>query len=544
MIRRLKKITAALALAGTLLSSVVAPVLVRAFDVPSILTSTENTIRQGEAAAGVDLRTILDAAGLNASQYADCTTPALLGNLADIIKNFKQRALDAINGFIQDFMRRIVSSFAYCAAANILTSPGGANPAPDCTISIASDARAAFEEAKDREIRQNFIGRCVASLMMKKSVDTVAAFMQQSGPYGQGPAWVTSWLNLPGTEAARARDRFYSMLVNTDICPHMKTRVLMYFRVPKSYIDSPPPLTGITGVDGLDPFPMRAACTLPKGFTPENMAVATQGLGYWTAVELMARPQNNFEGFIDIAQAELARQTDALVTAAMADAISGGGIKSPSDCISWSPDGRTCLAAGPNKQTGGTLRDQNAAAIQAQYDWLTSTDGTQKKAIQDIRISIANRLFNLANQPLPLKIEFGREDNADSSQPATPSPTPDVACTGGDPRCTCVRNDESIQALVRPYVADAIARAMFTNSELFSGNFIAPGVDPRTVLQAICDRLNTATQTSCIPHPGQDDEIVLVGGATTISVHVINSDGSIVTSGGNAVAACEPGVQD
>lgn len=550
MTRSLRTTIATAAIIGTFVSVFLPTLTALAFDIPGALTTGQNVIQKGEGTAGVDLRTILDATGLNGSAYADCASPNILGSLANIIKNFQGLLKDAVTGFLKDFLGSLVRSFAYCAAADIATSPGGANPAPDCNVNIASDARAAFERLKDRETQQNFIGRCVAATMMENSIKTYTKLIQQNGPFGPGQAWVANWANLPGEEADRARKRFYTMLVNADICSYMRNQVLYELGVPKIYIDNPPPLTGIANADGAASFVQRAQCTLPKGMTPQNMAATTQAFGYWDAVSVIAQPQNNPAGFEDMARAELGSEINRLVSAAQLDALAGGGFRSIADCANWGPDG-TCLAAGNSRQTSGSIEAYNQAIVQAQFDWITSTDGTQKKAVFDIKTSIANRLINLSNQPLPLKIEFGREDNPQNFS-GSPSPTPfigsgdpnDPACTGGDPRCTCVRQDETVQGLIRPYVSDAIDRAMQVNSELFSGNFLAEGVDPRVALQAICDRLNTATSTSCVVHPEQGDEIVLVGGTTTISVHVINSDGSIVTSGGNAVAACEPGVQD
>ena len=73
---------------------------------------------------------------------------------------------------------------------------------------------------------------------------------------------------------------------------------------------------------------------------------------------------------------------------------------------------------------------------------------------------------------------------------------------------------------------------------------IAPGVNYRTVLQGICDAMNASSAGTCRPSPSQDDTIIILGGGVTVSVNVITADGNLRTNGGQAIAACEPGIQD
>jgi len=543
----IQKMIAAVMLAGILFQSTIVAL---AFSVPDALLGGQTGIQGVENASGVRLEDILAAAGLNNEKYRECTSSQVLGDLASTIRNFDDILKNALGDFLNDLFNVIKTKLVICAL--------GAIPFVghmfQCTLPVTSDVTAALIRTKDRELQQNFIARCVARVSLKETADLMTQLMLQEGPYGQGPSYVTNWEQLGGNAEKRARAKFWAVLVNTNICPYMKNKIYADFQVPQSYIQNPPPRTGSENSDGSNPFSLRAGCTLPDGFTPQNASAnAVQYGGSLAILDLLNQPQNNPRDFEAMAQSELDSMIQNDVASTYAAAVAGGGVLPPSDCISRDPNG-FCLAHGPDKQTGGTLRDENAAVFQAQLDFLTSTDGTQKKAIDDIRLHIANRLFDLANAPLPLHIELGPEDNANNGFTPTPAPTTspgsgdpnDPLCTGGDPRCVCVKNDTTIQESITSYVRDAIARAMQTNSDLFvpGTNEIAPGVDPHTVLQAICDRMQPPQGQVCEPNPGSDDEIVIIGDALTISVDVITSDGHVRTNGGQAIAACEPGVQD
>jgi hypothetical protein len=537
---------------GILIAIFLPTAVALAFDVPSALTGAQYTIQTSESATGISLQTVLAASGLNTQRYAPCTSTQLLGELANIFKNFKSILQDEINNAIQDFYTTILQSLTKCALADVSLpipfSGGDTNPLPKCRTIVSSDMKVTLQRLKERETQSSLIAGCISRIAMKDTGDMVNSMMQQQGPFGEGPAWVTSWENLPKQERERAKARFYAILVNTHICPYMRDQMYAYFRVPKSYIDAKPSLAGSIETDGDDPFILRARCTLPDDFSPENAGAITQNSSYLALVDLMNQPQNNPQGFLDMATAELNGMTADLIQARMADATSGGGVESIADCIQWSPDGRTCLAAGPNKQTGGTLKDFKAAITQAEIDRLNS----QQQAVDDITSSIANHLFDLANHPLPLHLELSPNLNPEkfaSTPPPTITPLNPICATIQSP-CVCIADDIMTREALAPRISDAIARAIQTNAECFTNGtnqitFSSECPDNRYVLQAICDRLQGQFNQVCQPSSTSDTQIVLVGGGgPSLSIDVITPDGYVRTDGGQPVAACPAGIQD
>lgn len=523
------------------------------------LTSVQGGVQKFERISGVPLQDILAVAGLKSEKYGACTSSQALGTLANVIQNFDKLLQAAVMDFLQQFFKSVAKSLIYCVLSDIQKELGASvglsaklliRIAPQCKIDIASSAGEAFKQIKNRELQQNFIARCVARIALKDTVDLINQVVQTGGLEG-GAAYVTSWTNLYIDEDARGIARFYTELVNADICPYFKQRIFEYYQVPQSYIDDPPTAAGIAfRADGGTPFIQSASCTLPKDFDPYN--VTEENYYTWGGADLLTRidePQNNFIGFIGIAEVEAAKQRNLAVSSRVNEAVAGRGFLSKQGCAAWSPDGATCLQGGPIEQPAGAIADYNQIAFDQQVAWLVSADAN-KKPIDDIKADIANRLFDLANQPLPLTIELGKEDDPKNFAPS-PTPTPvtgsgdpnDPACTGGNPLCTCVRNDQTVQASLTPIVAAAMTAAQQSNPALFDAgtSHIAAGVNLRDVLKAICDNIGSQ---ACKPSPSQDNVIIITGGGQTFSVDVITPDGNLRTNGGQPLLACAPGVQD
>ncbi|MCC6934490.1 MAG: hypothetical protein IT406_02255 [Candidatus Yanofskybacteria bacterium] len=476
------------------------------------------------------------------------------GNLDEIGK----RILNQLGGILKDVFAIMKKTLVACAANSILNRFG--LPSIPCSQIVASETTAYLKARAEVDLKQSFIARCVVDQQINDITNTIDRMIQEQGPEG-GPAWATNWIENSYVNPDRqAYRRFWTLLVNTDICEYMRQDVYNYFDVPQSYRENPPVmnLTELS-VDGGTPFPLSAACTA-KGWAPgkitDTQTFATNG-GF-ALLSRLSEPQNNPTGFIRLAEAELRKQRATMIDSVTNQLVSGGGVfpvyGTKEESCNMDPDGN-CVTNGRIRQAPGVARDLINSSFNAQLTFLNNTNGTTAKAMEDISARIRARMLDMANQPLPIKLELGLEDDPDNV--ITPTPTPSVSpgeyppddpsCTGGNPQCTCVRSEPNAVALVGSVVRSAVERAMQLNPAFFDppgSNRIASGVNYRTVLQAVCDQMQPPQGTICKPHPGQDDEIVLVTQIMSISVDVITGDGGLRSNGGNPVAACELGVQD
>lgn len=508
-----------------------------------------------------------------------CTTGDILGRLDNIIGDFKNFITDAVNSFIRNFMSNIAKSLIYCTISDIQFEGGFSFIAsakilkrvqPQCNIGIASDAAAEALNAEAQRLKRDFIGRCVGAAQMYNIWSSVDDILNSQGPNG-GQVAVTSWINNLYTEPDReAMRRMWTILVNTDICPYFRTQALDYFGVPVSYRENPPSITTTElNTSSDDPFQLRGACTLPKDYVPgsESTAEDFAANGGFAMLTEIAKPQNNLQGFIDIGEAELARQRAVTVQAAVNEAVSGGGFRSVygsggSSCAVMDPDGH-CVEPARVKNPPAAAAQMNDTKYLGPLLWVSNQNGTTSQAVIDMQAQFANSATDITNDPLPFNIEFGPETDANLTAPApAPEPEPqpgsgepnDPECTGGNPSCTCLKNDETTQASLVPIVQQAILKVMANDAlPIFGGHnlfnppgspIIAPEVDRRTVLQAICDVMNQDGTKVCEPSPTVSSQIVLLFGSTTFSVDVITPDGALRTNGGIVIAACPAGIQD
>ena len=491
---------------------------------------------------GVTVSDILETGGLKNADAKICVAKNILGQIGDIIKNFKDILLSELGSAISATFNTLIRSLLVCA----MPSPPFAGKFAQCTIQVASDQAIQYQKSREQAWKQNFIGRCVAMIGLQNISDRVVAMINEGGPDGGSTYAVPLNQSLFVRPDQEAEKTWWAILVHTDICPYFRESALNLLGVPQSYRTDPPNIDMLaTRVDGRDPFSVRAACTLPEEYN--SLAGNLTSFSY---LSLLGEPQNRLDGFIMLANEEKSAQQQAANIIAQAEYGAGSGSTSVyGKCIKDSHG--NCVSRGPILQSAGAAHDWNSFYnIFIPGYQLANTDGTDHKQIQDLATQIANHMINMANRPLPFKIEFGLEDDAEYF---TPEPTPTASpgtepseCTGGDTRCSCIKDVPEFDAMAGNLIGPAMEGAMTNHPELFDGagsNHVVG--DLRAVLGAICDSINTNSGgRTCIPHPRQDDEIVIVGGPITFSFDVISGAGDMFLGGGFPVAACEPGVQD
>ncbi len=430
---------------------------------------------------------------------------------------------------------------------------------PNCPMDLGGATAAVIKRNTLDKIKNDFTARCLANGVRTRMGDDIRRIIQENGPDG-GPAYVTDWTALYADEDARAINRFNAVLVNTDICPYFRDYVYQYFGVPQSYIDDPPALTGLgLRVDGGDSFNQRAACGLPDNFTPASFDRNFLPMGGFATMEALLQPENNPNGFIRMAEDELAKQRAIVVSAAVNDAVAGGGFRSSSgdsqeSCINMDPNGK-CLAFAPIKQPSGALRDANAAAVQSEFDWVVSSN-EMNTLMGDVGSRLAGMIYDLGAKTLDYDVEFsgGAQDYIDIGTGVKPPeevllPTVpgsggsgdpgDLECTGGNPDCVCVRNAPELFP-IRDQLAEATRAAILQHPELVSGGSVLPGME-RLFLIAVCET-SIGQQWGCHPNGDSEDEIVIETSTSTLSIDIIASSGAIRIPG-QTVALCRAGVQ-
>jgi hypothetical protein len=434
---------------------------------------------------------------------------------------------------------------------------GGAG-GPDCVQTVKSDTLGYLKAGLNQAKQELFLTRCSVASTLKVIGDDVDAMIQTQGP-GGGAAWAQDWTTSAYIEPdAIAHRRFWSELVNTKICGYFKDYVLNYFDVPQEYRDNPPVINSMdlrTNADA--PFTLSAACTLPDDYQPSSTSdvAGFLAMGGYDFLAQLAEPQNNPQDFINLAEAELAAQENVMVNSANNQLIAGGGslpvYRDAANC-QQAPNNAGCISYGTIAIPPGSVRDTRNITLQSQLNLVSTTgaNGGTDTGVGDLGTGIEARMFDLANNPLPFQFSLGIADNPANYTP-TPTPAPasgsgapnDPACTGGNPQCTCIKNDASAQTLASTTLKTTMQSVLTANPSLFTpnSNQLATGVDNRTVLQAICAQISTS---ACIPHPTKDNMIVLIAGETAMSFEVITAGGSLRTDGGSPVLAWMSGVQN
>jgi hypothetical protein len=484
--------------------------------------------------------------GVNGSKYSQCTGDIFTlfnGQLQQQIKNW---VADTVNMMLEQARQMLVQN-AMCALNNFLGDLGF--PTTECVKVTISDAKIALETQFKNRLKSNFLVNCTSTMMRYHITDTVTNMIQTQG-YDGGIAAATDYLNFFNQRPAiMAQRQWWTTLVNTNICPWFRDAALDELGVPQDYRNNPPPLSAAGySVDERPPFSLRAGCTLDRDFdvTDPSPEAVLKNSG-WQLIAELDKPQNKKDDFVKMALAEFAALKAARTAIAQAEFIAGGGFTSIRGECAKGPNGE-CVDDGSAKQPPGATRDIVQVDMATYFNALNAATGEQG-LMDDIAARIQARILDLANKPLPFKLELGPERNPDNF---TPEPTPplgpgetgpnDPSCTGGDPRCTCVKDDPTAREVASSVLGTSIGVVIQSNPSYFvnGSSQIAAGIDYRLILQAICNQINPAM---CHPHPNQDDEIVLMGGGLTTSFDVITGGGYIRTDGGSPVAACSEGVQ-
>ena len=501
----------------------------------------------------LDVQIITSEQGLNGTKYSQCTGDIFTLFNGQLQQQAKQWAVDTANMLLNSLKTQLATR-AVCSAGNWLSKQTVfgyrlAGFFSQCDTEESSTVKEQLVLELKNRLKSNFLVNCTSTMMRYHITDTVTGMIQTQG-YDGGMAAATDFLDFLSRRPARmAQRQWWTTLVNTNICPWFREEALNNLGVPKDYRDNPPPLSA-TGysTDERPPFSLRAGCTLDYTFdvTDPSPEAVLKNSG-WQLLSEMEKPQNNLRDFEKMALSEFAILKEERLKIANTEFLAGGGFTSTRGECAKGPNGE-CVDDGVAKQVPGAVRDINQVDMATYFNALNAATGEQG-LMDDIAARIQARILDLANKPLPFKLELGPERDP---KYFTPEPTPtlspgetgpdDVACTGGNPLCTCVKDVQTARDIASQAIAPVTGMVMEENPSYFvnGSSQIAPGVDYRLILQAICNKIGSIV---CHPHPNQDDEIVIVFGQISTSYDVITGDGYIRTDGGSPVAACSEGVQ-
>ena len=255
----------------------------------------------------------------------------------------------------------------------------------------------AIAQYKSKEFALDTIARCAGREILNKMISQVLSVVRGGGRNG-GPAFVRNWRNFQADAQYRGENVFRAILSNTKLCDYIDKDIKDIFGVINK-ISLPPNIQ--TRIGNLDPYQLRASCTMPSGFNLENYQKDFAGNGGWAAFSRLLEPQNNYFGSLFGALGEVAKQRNLEETADANEAIAGQGFtstrgKSASEnCETKDANGK-CLAYKEIKTPGSVLLAGAEATINQELGWIANVDELNEVIASAVNI-LLNRMLDLSD---------------------------------------------------------------------------------------------------------------------------------------------------
>ncbi|MDP3696662.1 MAG: hypothetical protein Q8R55_01365 [Candidatus Taylorbacteria bacterium] len=281
----------------------------------------------------------------------------------------------------------------------------------------------------------DLIARCSARAILNDMTGRMIGAVRTSGRNG-GPAFVRDWRKFLAFGQYRGENIFRSMLQATTLCPHYSNQLKSTYKA----LYQPSLGQTSTRFGNLDPYSVRARCTMPSGWTLANYQLNFVANGGWGALTQLAEPQNNFYGSLLMSSGELNTQRSQSQTEDIIEAITGTGMTSrrgdnqatkanrrgtcsnnstvsctnSSTCVALSDDPGTgkvciiprddCLIQGPNTQClvyndiltpGRVFGDSVSAVINNEMGWITGIH-EMEELMSNLTYLLMDRILNLS----------------------------------------------------------------------------------------------------------------------------------------------------
>lgn len=272
-----------------------------------------------------------------------------------------------------------------------------------------------------KEFILDLTARCLARVAFDSTVSGMLQIVR-GGSRDNGADYIRNWRNFMTNTEYRGEAVFRSVLANTELCSYLSNDVRRAFRVTTADKVSLQGQNIRTG--DLDPYTLRARCSLPPNFDPQKFQSDFAGNGGWDTVRKLLEPQNNIYGAILQAADESARQKQLESASDINDVQTGRGYLSLRNCSVREQNGR-CRIYDVIRTPGSYVADTVAATIQNELGWITSVHELNELVVNGITQRLTSRLFDLgASESTPV---YG----PDPTPPPGIIPAPAPVSTGG-----------------------------------------------------------------------------------------------------------------
>ncbi|KKS13222.1 MAG: hypothetical protein UU70_C0020G0002 [Candidatus Yanofskybacteria bacterium GW2011_GWA1_41_6] len=270
---------------------------------------------------------------------------------------------------------------------------------------------------RNKEGTLDIAARCTARQLFDGSISGMLDIVRTGGRDGAA-AYVKDWRNFQANAEYRGEDIFRAILSNTKLCNYIDRDIKGFFGV-TSKITLPPKTQ--TRIGNLDPYQLRATCTMPQNFSITRYQKDFAGNGGWDAWSRMLEPQNNYYGALLGALDEVAKQRALESSADINEAISGEGYTARRKACETTGNGARCVVLGTVLTPGSTLSGTVKSTFQSELDWLANSD-----ELNEVIASLIERFVNrLLNIEAP---DSDQTYSPDPTLPPTPPPAPGATC--------------------------------------------------------------------------------------------------------------------
>jgi len=235
-----------------------------------------------------------------------------------------------------------------------------------------------------KEFTLDTVARGIAKALFNGLVNKLVSKIQSGGRNG-GPAYVQNWRNFQTNAQYRGEDVFRAILANTPICGYLRTGIDQVFRTSARF--KIPLLGQNIRVGDLDPYTLRARCSLPSNFDPARYQQDFTGNGGWQTYVQLLQPENNFYGLYLQSLQELGKQRDLEERSDLQEAAGGYTAFRPR-CAGQGAQTR-CIFLGRVVTPPDLIAKAAGTILQQNLEWLTNAD-----EMSDIVAGVATYAYN------------------------------------------------------------------------------------------------------------------------------------------------------
>ncbi|MEK7589381.1 MAG: hypothetical protein AAB479_02025 [Patescibacteria group bacterium] len=255
-------------------------------------------------------------------------------------------------------------------------------------VAKATDGGGAWAQASaymTKEYGLDTISRAAAAGLYQFAVNKLLEKIQGRG--GEQSGIIKDWRNFQTNAQYRGEDVFRSILANTRVCDYLRKDIDTAFRVSSRFKI---PLQGHNiRVNDLDPYTLRARCSMATNFDPQKFQQDFAGNGGWQAYTQLLQPENNFYGLLLQSLGELEQQRALEEGADLRDAQTGYRSFRPPECEQPLNATSRCIFLGKVATPGDLVAKAAGLILDKNLEWLTNAD-----EISEIVVAIANYAYD------------------------------------------------------------------------------------------------------------------------------------------------------